>query len=182
MRRLILIFGMFLTLTAGVWSSVPVAAASCPHEASAPDASAGHDCCRANAGEPDTSHFASQGSSHEEAAHVKSNTLSQAHGAPARTHCADASAAPEIDAVALGQGGLLLSSCADCCAGDAGQTPATAFVAAPEPNKVKRVAGSDAACALFARAPSYISHLAPSQHAPPAPPARRHILLGLFLI
>jgi hypothetical protein len=94
---------------------------------------------------------------------------------------ADASSTSELGAVAMGERGL---SCAECCAGGSGQTPATAVVVAPEQNKVKRDAGSNSVGArnLFAPAASSVSHLAPSQHAPPAPTERRHVLMGVFLI
>ncbi|HZG52961.1 MAG TPA: hypothetical protein VEZ40_12565, partial [Pyrinomonadaceae bacterium] len=73
MRRLALIFGMFLTLTAGVWSSAPAdAAARCLHdEASAPSAPDEHDCCRAKIGEQNARRTASQDASHD-AGHEKS--------------------------------------------------------------------------------------------------------------
>ncbi|HZG54496.1 MAG TPA: hypothetical protein VEZ40_20510, partial [Pyrinomonadaceae bacterium] len=95
--------------------------------------------------------------------------------------CADdaAAATPEIRVAARGG-----RSCAECCAGGSGQTPATAVVVAPEQTRVKRDAVSESARArhLFAPAPPHLSHLAPSQHAPPAPLERRHLLLGVFLI
>ena len=179
MRRLALIFGMFLTLTAGVWSSALAAASDwCMHERRAPVASDEHDCCRAKIGDPDTHHSGSQETSHEN---------STARTSPDESHAgmncggADVSSTPETGVVAMGERG---GSCAECCAGGSGQTPATAAVVAPEQNKVRRDAGSDSASArgLFALAPSHVLHLAPSQHAPPATPQRRHVLIGVFLI
>jgi len=79
------------------------------------------------------------------------------------------------------EGGL---SCFECCAGGSGQTPATAVIVAPEQGKVKRDAANEATGArqLFAPASLDISHLAPSQHAPPHQEQRRHILISVFLI
>lgn len=75
-------------------------------------------------------------------------------------------------------------SCFECCAGRTNQMPTTAVVSVPEQNKVKRAAAhvSVGAHDLFAPDASGVSHLAPSQHAPPAPHERRHMLIGVFLI
>jgi len=184
MRRLALIFGMFLTLSAGVWSSASAAAfASCMHDASAMPAPDEHDCCRAQIGEPDAPHAAPGETSHGEAAHENSSTDNQAQESHAGTDCAGAAAstARETGVVAMSERGL---SCAECCVGGSGQTPATAAVVAPEQNKIKRDAGSASARErdAFPPASSPVSHLAPSQHAPPAHPERRHVLIGVFLI
>jgi hypothetical protein len=191
MRRLALIFGMLLTLTTGVWSGAHAAASAwCVHEASAPSAPDEHDCCRAKTGESNAGHGASQRASHD-ASHESSNTRrensnarEQARAPRAGMNCAsagEASGARENGAAALVRQGL---SCAECCAGGSGQTPAAAASVAPEQNKVRRAAGSNSTAArhLFASAPSHVSHLAPTQHAPPAPLERRHILNGVFLI
>jgi hypothetical protein len=182
MRRLTLIFGIFLTLTAGVWSSALAASAWCMHEASAPSAPDEHDCCRAKIGESNEHHSESQGTSHD-ASHEKSTTRNQAHESHAGMNCGDVvdSSTHETPAVALSQGGL---SCGECCAGGSGRTPTTAVVIVPEQHKVKRDAASDSAGTrdLFAPASARVSHFAPSQHAPPAPPERRHALIGVFLI
>lgn len=174
---------MLLTLTAGVWSSALAAAASaawCMHESSAPAAPDAHDCCRAKIGEPDTQHSESTQTSHD-ASHETSTTHDQANESHAGMNCGGAkdSSTLEIDAASFG--GL---SCADCCAGGSSKTPATAVFVAPEQNKVKRDAsgGAERASDLFASTTLYVSHLAPSQHAPPAPAGRRHVLLGVFLI
>jgi hypothetical protein len=181
MRRLALIFGMLLTLTAGVWGSALAAASAwCMHEASAPAESDGHDCCRAKIGESNTPHSESTQTSHD-ASHETSTTQHQAGESHAGMNCGGAkdSSTPEIDAAAFG--GL---SCAECCAGGSSKTPATAVFVAPEQNKVKRDASGDSQSArdLFASMTVYVSHLAPSQHAPPSPAARRHVLIGVFLI
>jgi hypothetical protein len=189
MRRLVLIFGMLLTLTAGVWGNALAAASAwCAHEASAPAAPAAsdeHDCCRAKIGAPDTHHSNSQQTSHD-ASHEKTNAHARAGESHAGMNCGgaeEASSTPEIGGASLAARGL--SSCAACCAGGSSKTPATAIFAAPEQNKVKRV--EDGACCagasrLFASVTLDVSHLAPSQHAPPASPERRHVLLGVFLI
>lgn len=174
---------MFLTLTAGVWGSALAAASAwCMHEAGALAAPDEHDCCRTNIDNRNAHHAESQATPHD-AAHENPATGKQSDEAHAGMNCggADASAMPETAPVAFGQRGL---SCAGCCAGGSGHTPATALVVAPEQNKVKRDAGSDSACPgdLFAPVPSYVSHLAHRQHAPPAPPERRHVLIGVFLI
>jgi hypothetical protein len=186
MRRLALIFGMLLTLTAGVWGSALAAASAwCTHDdASAPAAPDEHDCCRAKIGEPDAHHSGSQQTSHDDASHEKSNTHAQAGESHAGMNCggAEDSASPEIGVGSLGVRGL--SSCAACCAGGSSKTPATAVVVAPEQNKGKRVASGDCASAsrLFAPVTLDVSHLAPSQHAPPSSPERRHVLISVFLI
>jgi hypothetical protein len=183
MRRFALILGMLLTLTAGVWgSALAVASACCTHESAAPSAPDEHDCCRANAGQSNAHHSESQATSHD-AAHENSATEDQGQEAHAGMNCcgADVSSPTENAPAAAGQHGL---SCAECCAGGSGRTPATAIVVAPEQHKVKRDAGSDSACAgdLFASAPDHVSHFAPTRHAPPAPAERRHVLIGVFLI
>jgi hypothetical protein len=186
MRRSALIFGLLLTLTAGVWGNALAAAASawCAHEADgivAADASDEHDCCRAKIGEPDTYHSQSPQTSHD-AAHEKSTTHDQAAESHAGMDCGGAKAfsTPDIDAAASLGG----RSCVECCAGVPGKTPATAVFVTPEQNKLKRDAGGDCAGAsdLFASVTLDVSRLAPSQHAPPAPPGRRHILISVFLI
>lgn len=202
MRRLTLITGMLLTLTAGVWGSALVAAsASCMHEANATEASGApgeHDCCRAKVGDSDAhhsqSHDVSQAASHDashdisqDAPHETSTAREQAGDSHAGMNCGGADASQERESVAasIGERGLS-SSCGECCAGGTGQTPATAIVAAaPEQNKVKRAAGSvDSASAreLFAHATLHAARLAHTRHAPHAPPERRHMLIGVFLI
>lgn len=174
---------MLLTLAAGVWGSALAAASDlCMHEAGAPPASDEHDCCRANIGESNAHHSEPQGTSHD-AAHENSNNEGQAHAAHAGTDCGGASAAstPEHATAALVRRGL---SCAECCAGGSPRAPATAVFVAPEQHKVRRAAASGSACAgdLFAPARVHLSHLAATQHAPPASPERRHILINVFLI
>ncbi|HEX8127810.1 MAG TPA: hypothetical protein VF527_01830 [Pyrinomonadaceae bacterium] len=184
MRRLALIYGMLLTLTAGVWSSaLAVTSASCLHEEGAPAASDEHDCCRAdisgsNAEQPASCNALQQTSA--DASHDTSTASDQADDAHDGMSCAASSPATETRPAAVS--GLL--SCAECCAGGSGQTPATVAFVTPEQNKVKRAAGSDAAGAsdLFPPSPAHVSHLAPTQHAPPSPPERRHILISIFLI
>jgi hypothetical protein len=75
-------------------------------------------------------------------------------------------------------------SCLSCCVGRGTQMPTTAAFNAPEPNKVKRAAGSVSTSArnLFAPDASGVTHVTPSQHAPPAPRERRHMLNSVFLI
>ncbi|HLL16298.1 MAG TPA: hypothetical protein VK388_14630 [Pyrinomonadaceae bacterium] len=179
MRRFSLIFGMLLTFTAVAWGSAQ-AAEWCAHEAGAPSASDEHDCCRAKIGGSDAGHSPSQETSHD-ASHENLTTRNQAEASHAGMNCGRADAASTTETGNSAFAGL---SCAECCAGGSGQTPATAAVVAPEQNKVKRDAGR--ACArsrdLFAPAALDVSRLAPSQHAPPAPPSHRHILLGVFLI
>lgn len=182
MRRLALIFGLALTLTAGMWSSALAAAAAwCAHEADAAAAASDeHDCCRAKIGEPDAHHSASPQTSHD-AAHKPSTTHGQAGATRAATDCggAESSSTTEITVASLGG-----RSCVECCAGVPGKTPAPAVFVTPEQGKVKRDAGDNCASAsdLFASVTLDVSHLAPSQHAPPAPPGRRHILISVFLI
>ncbi|MCA1565681.1 MAG: hypothetical protein LC803_08580 [Acidobacteria bacterium] len=179
-----LIFGMLLTLTAGVWGSALAAASAwCMHDASAPAAPDEHDCCRAKIGESNTHHSGSQQTSHD-ASHENSTTHAQAAESHAGMNCggAEASATPEIGGASLGAGGL---SRAPCCAGGSGKTPATAVVVAPEQNKVKRVEGGacrEGASRLFTPVTLDVSHLAPSRHAPPSSPERRHVLISIFLI
>jgi hypothetical protein len=181
MRRFALILGMLLTLTAGVWGSALAASAWCMHAAVAPAAPDEHDCCRANLGQSNAHHAESRETSHD-AAHEDPATEDQAHAAHAGMNCgvADASATPEGAPATLIHRGL---SCADCCAGGSQQTPATAVFVAPEQHKVKRAASDSASAGdLFAHAPVRVSHLAATQHAPPVPPERRHILISVFLI
>lgn len=179
MRRFSLIFGMLLTLAAVAWGGAQ-AAEWCLHEAGAASASDEHDCCRAKIGGSDRGHSASQGTSHD-APHENSTAQKQAGESHAGMNCgrADAASTPETQAYAFVAHGL---SCAECCVDGSGQTPATAAVVAPEQNKIKRDAGRASARDLFAPAALYVSHLAPTQHAPPSPPGHRHILIGVFLI
>jgi hypothetical protein len=183
MRRFAFILGMLLTLTAGVWGSALAASAWCMHETSAPSAPDEHDCCRAKLGESNAHHSEAQGTSHDDAVHENSTTEDESHNAHAGMNCdgANASATPEHAPAALVQHGL---SCAECCAGGSRQAPATAVFVAPEQNKVKRAAANDSTGAgdLFAHAPIRVSHLAATQHAPPVPPERRHVLISVFLI
>ncbi len=185
MRRLALIFGLLLTLTAGVWGSalaVAASSAACAHEADAASAAASdeHDCCRVNIDEPDTHHSQAPQTSHD-AAHEKSTAHGHSGAPRAAMNCggAEAVSTPDLDVASLGG-----RSCVECCAGVPGKTPATAAFITPEQNKVKRDAGDDCAAASdpFAPVTLDVSHLAPSQHAPPAPPGRRHILISVFLI
>ena len=183
---------MFLTLTAGVWSSALAAVASswCMHdmgvsEADVAPASGEHDCCRAKLDDANAPHSESSEHAHE-AATTHENSSSpepQADGAHAQMDCA-LTKEPEAgsrSAAAFGERGR---SCFECCAGRANQTPATAAISAPEQNKVKRAAANASACAneLFVPGAHGVSHLAPSQHAPPVPRERRHVLISVFLI
>jgi len=168
-------------LTSGVWSSALAAASAwCSHEAGA--ASDEHDCCRADIGDSNAHHAEAADAPHD-AAPEHPTTRNQPAEAHAGMNCsgAHASPPPESAPVALVQAGR---TCAECCAGGSGQTPATVYVIAPEQNKVKRDAGGDSAgaSALFASSLVHVSHLAPTQHAPPVPPERRHILIGVFRI
>lgn len=182
---------MLLTLAAGVWTCAPNAdAASCAHDtdahASAVTASEEHDCCVARIGQPDAHHPASPEISHEathqQSTHERSTLQTQTAAPHAATHCdsardthGEAAAAAGVD---CGR------SCFECCAGRSGQTPTTAVVGAPEQGKAKRDAAHATTSArhLFAPASTDISHLAPSQHAPPPNEQRRHILNSVFLI
>jgi hypothetical protein len=193
MRRLALIYGILLTLTAGVWGGTLAAASEwCMHAgSSAPAASDEHDCCRAKIGTPDAAHpdghddasgRASHDASTHDASRVEPDTLSQA-AAHAGMNCAEADAAADgTPAVRAATASGL--SCIECCAGNSGQTPATPLSVAPEQSKFKRAAESvrAGACGFYAFSPSRISHLAPTQHAPPAPGERRHMLNSVFLI
>lgn len=206
MRRFALIFGMLLTLTAGVWANALAAAADwCAHETSAAAVAAAtsneHDCCRARVGEPDAHHAATADdeATHEDAS-SQTQAAPQAQAAPqiqaasqgqsvmahAAPDCCDARAAyPTLKTrAAAALGGRTAASCAECCAGRTNPTPPTAAFAAPEQSKLKRDAGSDTAQAreLFAPPAPDASRFAPKQHAPPAPTERRHILISIFLI
>jgi len=183
MRRTALIFGTLLTLMAGVWSGASIAAsACCMHEASAPVVSNEHDCCRAEIGDANERRTDSQPTSHD-ASHEKSNMRAQSQATHAGVNCVSAVAPSEGEtgAAAFGRGGL---SCAECCAGRSGHTPATAMVAISEQNRAKREARGVAtgACSTFSFARARISYFAPTQHAPPSSSERRHVLLSLFLI
>ncbi len=181
MRRLALIFGILLTLTAGVWSSALAAAGWCLHEASAPVASDGHDCCRVRTGESNAHHSEAPEDSHE-ATHEESVSQNQVVESHAEMNCEGAEeSARQAKATAFGERGL---SCFECCANRPGQTPTTATVVAPEQNKVKRAADNVSVSArdLFAPTVLDVSHLAPSQHAPPPTAKRRHMLISVFLI
>lgn len=178
---------MLLTLTAGVWTSALAAAARwCAHEESAPAAVAAapdeHDCCIARVGKPDAHHAESQEIPHE-ATHEPATTQTQTPAPHGETNCDGASdPARERHETALSVEGA--PSCFECCAGGSGRTPATPVVVAPEQGKVKRAAADATTNArqLFAPAALDISHLAPSQHAPPHKEQRRHILISVFLI
>ncbi|HEV2803133.1 MAG TPA: hypothetical protein VGW12_21880 [Pyrinomonadaceae bacterium] len=185
MRRSILIFGMLLTLTAGVCGGVSLAAyACCAEEAGALAASDEHDCCRANIGYDKNSarrpesHTASPDGAHE---NLNATPL-QTRDSHTETNCSGADASAERHGAALGRDDL---SCGECCAGGSGRTPATVLVAASEGNKTKRDAryvSSDASRDLFAHVPARVSQLAARPHAPPHVPARLHVLHSLFLI
>jgi hypothetical protein len=190
MRRLALISGILLTLTAGVWSSALAAVASessCLHEASAPDAAAvspsdEHDCCRAKLGEADAPRAEPAQHSHDAATHEQTLSQPQADTAHAPMDCAGVEQTEhESKATAFGE---RERSCFECCAGRANQTPATATLSAPEQNKAKRAAAQASVKARDSFAPEAhgVSHLAPSQHAPPTPRERRHMLISVFLI
>lgn len=195
-RRLALISGMLLTLTAGVWGSALAASAGCLHDMSADAAPASdeHDCCRARIGASNTlpsEHSPATEHAHDaEATHAPSQPQSGgAHARTARMDCEAAETqvetrageAKSLAAEAFGEGGR---SCFECCAGRANQLPATATISAPEQHRVKRAASNASVCAhdLFAPAASGVAHLTPSQHAPPAPHERRHMLISVFLI
>ncbi|HYO98690.1 MAG TPA: hypothetical protein VER76_00580 [Pyrinomonadaceae bacterium] len=194
MRQTALIFGMLLTLAAGVWTCAPSAdAAPCAHDTDAhasATASDEHDCCLARIGQPDAHHPASPEISHEathqQSTHEQSTLQTQTAASHAGTHCDSArdSARDTHGEEAAAAGGDCGRSCFECCAGRSGQTPTTAVVAAPEQGKAKRDAAhaTPAARQLFAHASPDISHLAPSQHAPPQNEQRRHILISVFLI
>jgi len=180
MRRLALIFGMLLTLTAGVWSSA-LAAGWCLHEASAPVASDEHDCCRARIGGSNSLDSESPDDSHG-ATHDKSVSQNQVVESHAEMHCAGAEeSVRQTKALAVVERGL---SCFECCANRPGQMPTTATIVAPEQNKVKRAAGNASVSARYLFAPTAldVSHLAPSQHAPPPTEQSRHMLISVFLI
>lgn len=182
MRRMTLIFSILLTFTAGVWSSA-LAGAWCLHEMSAPAATASdeHDCCRARVGEPNRHHSESPENSHE-ATREKTIPQTQAAGQHSRMDCEGVGEPARKSKVkAFGE---RRSSCFECCAGRTGQTPTATVVVAPEQSKVKRDAANAfvAARDLFAPALLNVSHLVPSQHAPPATGQRRQILISVFLI
>ena len=194
MRRLALIFGLLLTLTAGVWSGAlaAVAAACCTSDASASvvaaPASDGHDCCRAKLGESNAPPSESTEHAHAVAATHEDEHAPKPHAdaAHAGEDCVGASESESVattagTAVAFGERGR---SCFECCAGRSRQMPTTATASAPEPNKVKRVAAhaSSGARHSFAPGAQGVAHLSPSQHAPPAPGERRHKLINVFLI
>jgi hypothetical protein len=181
MRRTALIFGMLLTLTAGAWTNVLAAAAAwCAPAATAP---AEHDCCVARIGKSSAHHSASPEISHE-ASHGQSTTHTQAAASHAAMNCGGAGGSARETREAASVSSERGLSCFECCAGRNGQTPATAVVVAPEQSKVKRDAANATlhARSLFAHASLNVSHLAPSQHAPPANEQRRHILISVFLI
>lgn len=192
MRRLALIFGLILTLTAGAWGGVlaAVVAACCMNDAGASNvavapASDEHDCCRAKLDETDAPPSESTGHAHDEAAATHEDAPSpepQADGSHDGMDC-EVAAEPEsgTKVAALGERGR---SCFECCAGRSQQMPTTATISAPEPNKVKRAAAhaSTSARDTFASDAHGVAHLSPSQHAPPAPRARRHKLINVFLI
>ncbi|HEV7903756.1 MAG TPA: hypothetical protein VGO96_07945 [Pyrinomonadaceae bacterium] len=196
MRRLALIFGLLLTLTAGVWgSAIAVAAACCMDDASASNGAAAapasdeHDCCRAKLGESN----APPSQSNEHAHAIAAATHEDAHAPKPQADAAhanvDCMGAAESESVAAGAGAAVGfvergRSCFECCAGRGKQMPTTATTSAPEPNKVKRAAlnGADDARRSFAPTASGVAHLSPSQHAPPAPGERRHKLINVFLI
>jgi len=187
MRRTALIFGILLTLTAGVWTSALAAAARwCALSSCAPAAVAvapdEHDCCIAKVGKPDAHHAESPGDSHE-ATHEPATTQAQTPAPHGEMNCdgASDSVRKTHEAALSVEGGL---SCFECCAGGSGRTPATPVVVTPEQGKVKRDAADATTNArqLFAPAAHGISHLAPTQHAPPHKEQRRHILISVFLI
>jgi hypothetical protein len=174
---------MLLTLAAGVWGGASaVASRLCIHESGAPSAPGEHDCCRADIARSNARHPESQEISHD-AASEDSTAADQARDAHAGMNCggADSASTSENSMAASGLRGL---SCGECCAGGSGKTPAMAVVVVPEQNKVKRGAGADSTGASdpFAPVAIDISRLAPSQHAPPAPTERRHMLISVFLI
>jgi hypothetical protein len=194
MRRQALICGIILSLTAGMWSSAlaAVASACCMDETSAPLLAAApssdeHDCCVVKPGEPDAPHSESIEHAHEAAATQDSEPPEpQAEAAHAGMDCANSkepsgAGKSEAQAAVFDERGR---SCAACCAGGGKQMPTTAAFSAPEPNKVKRAAPNVATRArvLFAPDASGVAHLKPSQHAPPAPRERRHMLNSVFLI
>jgi hypothetical protein len=193
MRRLALISGMLFTLTASVWGSALAAVvfACCMNEASASNvaapASDEHDCCRAKLGESDAPHAESTEHSpaaamttHEDASVPEPQTGGAHH---AGMDCAGAEE-PGNEAKASAAFGERGRSCLECCAGRTKQMPTTATFNTPEQNRAKRAAANAHVVSRdsFAPAASGVSHLAPSQHAPPAPVERRHVLNSVFLI
>ena len=194
MRRLAIICGLLLALSAGVWGGAfaAVASACCLSAAAGETAPASdeHDCCRAKIGESNASHTESTGHAHAGTAATREDELApepQADGSHAGLDCEAAAAsggganAVEAKAVCFAERG---HSCLECCAGRGKQMPTTATVSAPEPNKVKR-GGAHASSGThrsFAHGAQDVAHLSPSQHAPPAPGERRHKLINVFLI
>jgi hypothetical protein len=189
MRRLLLIYGMLLTLTAGVWSSALVAVASawCMHGANASNAAQAsdeHDCCRAKTGEPDAPHSESTAHAHDaDASHENALSQTETSDSHAGMNCA-AAEKPENESKAASAFGEGVRSCFECCAGRANQTPTNATLNAPEQNRVKRAPthASVSARDLFAPVAQGVSQHAPSQHAPPTSGERRHKLINVFLI
>lgn len=191
MRRMALIYGMLLTLTAGVWGNAlaAVISACCMNETSAPVAAAPasdeHDCCRAKLGESNATHTEATEHAHDATAATTHEDAPepQPGGSHAGMDCAGTEEAGS-DTRATTAFGERVRSCFECCAGRTKQMPTTATFSAPEQNKVKRAAANASAVAhdSFAPASSGVSHLVPSQHAPPAPSERRHMLISVFLI
>ncbi|HEY0100808.1 MAG TPA: hypothetical protein VGB76_17815 [Pyrinomonadaceae bacterium] len=189
MRRTALIFGLLLTLTAGVWSSALAAVvyACCADETSAASTVAAlpapdeHDCCRARFAEPGAPPAEATGHAHEAATHEDElSPAPQVESSHAGMDCAN-SKEPESDARVTAFGERL---CSECCVGRGNQVPTTATFSAPEQNRAKRDAASVYVNAreLFAPGTQGVAHLSPSQHAPPASRERRHILISVFLI
>lgn len=188
MRRLALIFGLLLTLTAGVWGSAlaAVVSACCTNDESASvvPASDEHDCCRAKIGESNATHADATEHAHDAAATHEDAPAPepQAKGSHAGMDCEGAvETVGEAKAAASGEGAR---SCLECCAGRSNQMPTTATFSVPEQNRMKRALANLPVVSRdsFAPATSGIAHLAPSQHAPPAPVERRHKLIKVFLI
>jgi hypothetical protein len=183
---------MFLTLTAGMWGGALAAFASsawCTHdmiasEADAAPASDEHDCCRARFADANAPHSGSEERSHHaDATRAGALSQTQPNNSHAEMDCARARG-PESEskvAAAFGERGR---SCLECCAGRANQTPITATFSAPEQSKMKRDGANARVNAhdLFAPDAHGVSHLTPSQHAPPVPAGRRHALISVFLI
>lgn len=160
MRRLVSIIGItLLALLVGGWGSV-FAAAFCPHMAAT--AAEDHSCCLAKI---------------ESAGEHHSNNHQATHGA--KTEQTSAACHLHGDAAALSP---VAATCAHCVGQN--ELPATP-ASVRELTLQKRGAGKmigQAVTPLALPLAVSIQPFAPTQHAPPAPAGRKHLLLSVFLI
>jgi hypothetical protein len=169
MRRFVSYLGIFLLALLVSGSGSVLAAALCPHAGSSQSQAAAaedHACCRAKLEKTEAPRRHSH-SSHQEKAHcTKTSSASASHN--------------------HGGGGAVFKQATEACAHCIGRNELPATPASVRELTLQKRAASKMVghTAVPAQPPTAISiaHFTPTQHAPPEPAIRKHLLLSVFLI